>query len=207
MERDAIFVNGISTELIEAHKLAEELESLTHLSIKLFYNPADGAFTDLLECLWSRYLGFFKPRVFTQRLASEIKWTLQHLSKDKDLHIFAHSQGCMVVMNALHTLPKEKLSRIHVHLFAVTNLYQVDGLKHCESFLNEDDYVVANLVIGATLARIWRRLIKFWINKKDNRGPIYYRREGGHALKESYLDVISEFHGYTESDLYHLARS
>lgn len=201
--KKAWLVNGIQTEKDEAMNLAERLGIMTGLWVNSYYNPADLFVVDLAECAWSRVL-FFKPRSITRRLAVEVRWHLERTPKEEPAYIFAHSQGCMVVMNAMRLLSLEHRARIRVFLFADTNLYEADGLARCEYFRNEDDVVVANLVLGQIAERLVRYAMTLFLGEFKPKGPLYIRRGSGHSLGKAYLDNLREFSGYTESWLYKL---
>lgn len=199
-EPEGVFTGGINTTEDEAANLAKNIGLQTGLWIRLRHNPTGGILLDLGECLWNRYMGAHWPTEKTKALSAYIRRLLKS-RKVGNVYFFAHSQGCMQLMNALNRLtPKEK-SRCVVFLFAVTNLYQTPGLRKCEYFLNDEDYVVSNLILGSILSRLWRRVGRWWSHKKNNRGKLYVRRGGGHALQESYLDVLPEFSGFNDTDL------
>ncbi len=97
------FVNGVNTTKEAALKEAGALASRIQRPVGLIYNVTNGIATDLTEAIYDRTWPFVVPVVGQLIQANSTTRQVAHLiyHADKPISIVSHSQGCIIVRNAL----------------------------------------------------------------------------------------------------------
>ena len=188
-----IYVNGINTSREEAEKNRYEIEGICHQRTKLIWNESASIATALLESFWGRWFFWLK----STKIAEEVKAKVEEYYPGS-VHLVGHSQGCIIINNALRLMKPFDRSMIKVTFFAATNIYESKEPLY-EYFINDADPVVDGL-IGTGFVSLFRRL------KPNTRmkGKIYMRRGMGHSFINDYLNHLPDFTGYDESNFYKL---
>ena len=187
-----IYVNGILTDLNDLREHMNCLGKAFNSDIKAFHNETGGMLIDLIESSYDR--GELERTPLSEAIAKEILAKLE-LSKE-NLHLIGHSQGAILLNNALEIVQEqcefEDLKRLNFYTFGA-------GLKNCilnnniniEHFANNGD-LVPNLGI----------LNKD--NKVEHTGTLYTREASGHSFIENYLIPLREGKFGTDSKFYNL---
>lgn len=148
--------------------------------VTLCHNPTKGIVEDLKESFWNKFLFWYRPSRIVQELAD-------HIRTAKPRYLIGHSQGCMIILNAVRSLPLEWRWGLRCVLFASPKVVHIDGVS-TEYFANEGDQVIAH-IIGSSLNQKLRRPYE----------RIYTRDGGGHSLVESYLEPVRMFPQFNRS--------
>lgn len=190
-----IYVNGILTDLNDLREHMNCLGKAFNSDIKAFHNETGGVLIDLIESSYDR--GMMERTPLSEAIAKEILAKLE-ISKE-DIHLIGHSQGAILLNNALEIVQDEckfeDLSRLNFYTFGA-------GLKHCilnnnitiEHFANEGD-LIPNMGI---------------LNKEsdvEHTGTLYTREASGHYFLENYLIPLRQGKFGTESKFYDLINS
>tara|TARA_Y100001960_G_scaffold328546_1_gene417578 strand:- start:2190 stop:3116 length:927 start_codon:yes stop_codon:yes gene_type:complete len=190
-----IYVNGILTDLNDLREHMNCLGKAFNSDIKAFHNETGGVLIDLIESSYDR--GELERTPLAEAMAKEILAKLE-MSKE-DLHLIGHSQGAILLNNALEIVQDEckfeDLSRLHFYTFGA-------GLKNCilnnnihiEHFANEGD-LIPNMGI---------------LNKDsevEHTGDLYTRKANGHYFLENYLMPLREGKFGTDSKFYNLVNT
>lgn len=184
------FVNGIYTYQNGAKLAQTRLENLFGVPVDVLYNPTDGIFLDVIECIFGRSLHLWTN--VTMRTYEQVYNALS----DKDVKkvvLIGHSQGAILVSNILFILSNknknssllsnkespvtdEMLRKLEVYTFAspANEMNDADGLIYCEHFVNAHDAVAC---IG-----IADREINYQTNN-----VFFNRHRRGHFLNQHYL--------------------
>lgn len=174
------YVNGIRTGEPEAQCQAEIIGDMVRAPVTLLYNPTSGFIEDLKESFWNKWLWWYRPSKIVRDLAEAIQTA-------KPRYLIGHSQGCMIILNAVRSLPIEYRWGLRCILFASPKVVDVEHVA-TEYFANEGDQVIAH-IIGSSLNSALRKL-------NEN---IYTRPGGGHDLIESYIEPVTEFGDFEQS--------
>jgi len=195
MPAQIIYVNGINTSLEEAQTNANCIALMTGQEVTLVHNPSCTIVSSLLESFWGRWFFWVKPTNIAKKVTNAIR-ELSEEAPFNEIFLIGHSQGCIIINNAIRLLSEGEKTFLWVTFFAPTNVYEAKNA-HYEYFCNDNDPVVDGL-IGTGFVSLFRRF------KPESRmkGKLYMRRGMGHGFLESYLDVLEEFTGCNNSVFY-----
>lgn len=174
------YVNGIRTGALEAEYQAEIIGELTGSPVTSFHNPTSGFIEDLKESFWNKWLWWYRPSKIVRDLAEAIQIA-------RPRYLIGHSQGCLIILNALRSLPIEYRWGLRCILFASPKVVEIESVS-TEYFANEGDKVIT-YIIGSSLNSALGNLHE----------SIYTRPGGGHNFIESYIEPVREFDGFKQS--------
>ncbi|MBS0615577.1 MAG: RHS repeat protein [Verrucomicrobia bacterium] len=127
------YINGANTSFNEAQKSATRFSDSFKVPVTLVYNPTDGIFSDLVECI----LNQFGVRTAAVDLLAQ---TWRHILSDYRrmnhsgmIPHGAHSQGGIITKLALEMLSPGERSIIEVHTYGSASLFSgrlAGGVKH-----------------------------------------------------------------------------
>lgn len=111
------FINGIANEFVWFQRSCDKIRDTFQREVKGIYNRSDGILWDLIECagehsgaktnaLIERTRSSKAAQSTLERELREALWPADGTTPDKVVMI-AHSQGCMILRLALHTLVRE----------------------------------------------------------------------------------------------------
>jgi len=201
-----IYVNGVNTTLKKAVGHCEKLTKILGYLVDCHFNVSMSLPVDLLESLYNRwhYLNFLLPDTpLVKELAERIEVRIN--SGCHDIVILGHSQGCVIVANALKRLSAENRKYCSAILFAPTNTQEPTGLKTVEYFLNDKDWVISALPGNYIQKGVKSVKSFFGETGKRKHGRVFLRAGQGHSFIEDYIDVIQEFDGYPDSLFYSMS--
>ena len=191
------FVNGIATdkELLTLNGLY--LSKVFQRPIELIYNPTEGPFADIFECIMGRTFDFVS--VPAEYALERLSIALSNPGKDRVI-LMGHSQGGIIVANVVAALierfsgDKQRLGKLEVYTFAsACHSIQVDPelntperrVPYIEHFANTGD-MISKLGV---LAR-----------RQDINGKVYTLDKRGHFLNAHYLPEIEAGEPYMWRD-------
>jgi len=191
-----MYVNGIMSNEDVVKTNQEFLRNMFDRPIDLVHNNTDSLIMDLIECLVGKE---------TDDLTEPAMITLYTMSrkllnpKIKKLVVICHSQGTIIVAQALNYLHKlgldkaEYLYKLEVYAFAscATNMtYIIDNLPYMEHFANDNDIVAA---LGCNCGED----VKDYVSID---GKIFIvKNKSGHMFNAHYVNDFSN--DYPESKL------
>jgi hypothetical protein len=146
---NAIYVNGIISPISQSLYQNNIIENLFNRPVELLYNPSNGFFVDIYECVVDRSIHYNSPvAVFASKVIEE------KLKAHHKVLLIGYSQGSIILSSALQILksrlPITDLLRINFVSFAPGFLdYDIPHV-YSEHFCNTKDPVVK---IGALYNR------------------------------------------------------
>jgi hypothetical protein len=191
------FVNGIATDKELLLLNGRYLAKLFRRPVELIYNPTEGPFSDLLECVLGRTFDF---------VSSPAEYALERLSialsnpEKERVVLIGHSQGGIIVSNVVAGLierfggDRTRLGKLEVYTFAAacdhvrTDPELDTPTRHVpfvEHFANTGDLVARLGVLQGEL---------------PIEGRVYTRDKPGHFLNTHYLREIERQQAYTWHD-------
>lgn len=193
-----IYVNGILTDRLNAIGHKDRLENMIGRPVQLFYNHTEGVLNDLLECVKSRN----GTADISQYLASHLVVE----SREKEtIRLFCHSQGGLIVEDALYILPDNIRQKIELIAFATAQTSEPGQLKHAEYFYNSNDILLSTGVFK--YGEDWQGVLY----KRESNFEVDLNSDGSeaedyisdpikeHDFIESYLNKFLEFKGIGNS--------
>lgn len=181
------FINGIATDKELLKLNGKYISKLFQRPIELIYNPTQGPFLDLLECMTGRTFDFISgPGAYA---LERISAALSDPEKSRVI-LMGHSQGGIILSNVVAALierysgEKKRMAKLEVYSFAsACDHMPVDPeldtperrVPYIEHFANTGD-LVANL--GVLEERL------------PINGKVYISEKQGHFLNAHYLPGI-----------------
>jgi len=183
------FVNGIATDKELLQLNGRYLTQLFHRSIELIYNPTQGPFSDLIECILGRTFDF---------VSAPAEYALERVSialsdpENERVILIGHSQGAIIVSNVVRGLierfsgDQRRLEKLEVYTFAgacdhVDTDPELDRpwrhVPFVEHFANTGDIVARLGVLEG---------------QQPIEGRVYTQDRPGHFLNAHYLSGIEE---------------
>ena len=191
------FVNGIAADKELLTLNGRYLVKLFQRPIELIYNPTEGPFSDLLECVLGRTFDFVSaPAEYT---LERVSLALSNPEKDRVI-LIGHSQGGIIVSNVVSGLierssgDRKRMSKLEVYTFAsaadhIRTDPELDTperhVPFIEHFANTEDMV-------AKLGVLERGL--------PIKGKVYTLEKAGHFLNSHYLPEIEARQAYAWHD-------
>lgn len=192
-----IFLNGILTNRKVANSNRQALSELLHRPVNVLHNATDSLLCDVIECLLGK----------TNDDLTEASLVVLHTLCKKlldpqieKLVVVAHSQGTIVIANALRNLHRLGLNKSvylqKLELYCFSNCasqmkYVVNDLPYIESFANTDDLVAR---LGCHCATDIKHLIHI-------DGATHFAEKSGHLFNEHYINTFQK--DYPNSRLLH----
>lgn len=152
----AVFVNGINTSLADHYEEGQRLSDQTGRVIVGVYNASGGMLRDLAQCLADKALDIgANPAVAT--LKRIIKDYGNPKSQDAGLNIYAHSQGSIIVSEALRQVRDERspLGSISVTTFGNAMASIPQGLLEYHNYVFDSDLVPSSVGSSSMLGRLF----------------------------------------------------
>jgi hypothetical protein len=191
------FVNGIATDKDLLKLNGRYLSRLFQRPIELIYNPTEGPFSDLIECITGRTFDFVSaPSAYALERVS-----LALLNPDKErVVLMGHSQGGIIVAHVVNGLverfsgDKTRLGKLEVYTFAsacdrIRTDPELDTperhVPFIEHFANTEDLVAQLGVLHGQL---------------PIKGKVYTLEKPGHFLNAHYLSEIERTQAYAWHD-------
>jgi hypothetical protein len=173
------FINGISNTPGMGFLNQKRFEQLFGRKVTLIYNPTQGIFLDLIECIAGRTFDIVAAP--SAKAISEIRLALLDPQVSKVV-LIGHSQGAIICQTVLQQISPTwftdaVLNKLEVYTFASPASCMPDygGKVHVEHFAHQYDAIAQ---IG-----VLHPLIKY-----PKTQPIFYNAERkGHILNEHYL--------------------
>lgn len=175
-----LYVNGIDTTLREGIMQKRAIAFRLNRAVALFHNPTEGFFADLRESAWNKWMSWWKPSAIVTE-------AIKIIVEKEPRYLIGHSQGCMIILNALCHIPEGLRRGIKCSFFASPKVMEVTGVS-TEYFANTRDPVLSHIPGSALLER-WRKLDE----------KIMIRKGRGHNLIVDYLPALYEFKGFGSS--------
>jgi pimeloyl-ACP methyl ester carboxylesterase len=189
------FVNGIKNGVGEATQATNYLMRVLNGGIELIYNPTDSLLCDGWEAFRGRWFYRFMSTGITKKVHERIMAAL-NAPNCEQVVLIGHSQGTVIIANAVRLIPEHLRHRIHCILFAPVNTQEPPG-GYVEYFLNDADLVVKSLP-GRYMRKAWVGF-KGIFKSQHKRGPVFRRDGYGHSLITSYLNHRFSFKKYSKS--------
>ena len=191
------FVNGIATDKELLKLNGRYLSRLFQRPIELIYNPTEGPFSDLVECVMGRTFDF---------VSEPVEYALERVSiailnpENERVVLMGHSQGGIIVAAVVNGLierfsgDKTRLGKLEVYTFAsacddIRTDPELDTperrVPFIEHFANKGDMV-------AKLGILQQQL--------PIKGKVYTLEKSGHFLNAHYLPEIEATQAYAWHD-------
>ncbi|KAL8639322.1 MAG: hypothetical protein Q9226_008882, partial [Calogaya cf. arnoldii] len=193
-----VFINGICTGSSGLQANIDRLSQLFGRQVLGIHNRSWGIFSDILECLLQRCLGY---KTLDVRVACEIFKEYLMDEEVKKLVLVAHSQGgiiaSMVVDQMFMELPDDVMGKLEIYTFgsaashfhnpptsslvATSSFAQTTTIPYIEHYANEKDMVPRWGVLYSTCKLLNNRYA----------GNVFIRDKAtGHMFVDHYLDPI-----------------
>lgn len=176
-------VNGINVSEQQYHKSQVALNSLLRVPIQTSYNPTNGIWRDLYNAV-NGLFSDSRGHELEYQISSQLELAIrQDLKDNRQIKIFAHSQGSVILRNILAKLDHENYSfrDIKVFTFGAANYFWPKDLQ-VFSFTNKSDYLARAL---NNLTEIYNNYILTpWDNLRNATGL------GTKNSKLEFLDTI-----------------
>lgn len=191
------FVNGIATDKEMLQLNGRYLSRLFQRPIELIYNPTEGPFADILECIMSRTFDFVsEPAEYT---LERISIALSNPAKQRVI-LLGHSQGGIIVANVVGGLiqrfsgDKERLGKLEVYTFASAG-YDIQVDPEIDTPTRRVPYIEHFANTGDIIAKLGVLERQHSIN-----GRVFTLDKQGHFLNAHYLAEIEAAKPYTRRD-------
>lgn len=152
--RATLFVNGIDTSIGKHMRSAQALADQTNRPVVGIYNQSSGLAKDFMQCATDKVgvAGFGERNKATQTLRRLVNEVGDARTPGGGLDIYAHSQGSIIVSEALREARGDgaKLNKIDVTTFGNAAFTMPDGLKSERHFVFDSDFVSGT--VGSTSA-------------------------------------------------------
>lgn len=185
-----LLINGVLTDPRLVLSYRQRLSEMFLRPLTLVYNPTNGLLRDSVEAVIGRALNVGSEPA--KRLRAALHNQLLDEQVDRVL-VIAHSQGAIIVSNALDLLFADEATRAHLQKLEI---YTFGGaademtterapdhagyIPHVENFANERDPIARMGVLQASA-------------RGKLGGHIYTRPAGGHLFNTHYLPYLQEF--------------